>query len=140
LGIKGPLCGIFQTLPNVAHNEGLLVRDSVVLTGRCSEMKTILIIDGADNCAYDCFQADEELFKAIFPNDGQDIEFIEDFLEREPTDKYDAAFSKMWNAPVARKEILGIDGVLFYKLLHKRAFYPNKRDSDLDGNGRSLKD
>lgn len=83
---------------------------------------TILIIDGADNCAYDCFHADEELFYAIFPNDGQDIEFIEDFLEREPTDKYDATLAKMWNAPIAKKEITGINGVLFYGLLHKKHF------------------
>ncbi|MFC4671246.1 hypothetical protein ACFO5X_22030 [Seohaeicola nanhaiensis] len=43
---------------------------------------------------------------------------------------------RMWRRPVARKDIRGIDGILFYELTHKKKFYPNKRDSDLDGWGR----
>ena len=97
--------------------------------------RTILIVDGALNCAYDCFDAEPEFFDVIFPGDGQDIEFIEDFLER-CGDEYDEAFMRMWRRPVARKDIRGIDGILFYELTHKKKFYPNKRDSDLDGWGR----
>jgi uncharacterized protein YozE (UPF0346 family) len=99
-------------------------------------MKTILVIDGADNCAYDCFSADEALFQAIFPGKDQDIEFIEDFLERETTNKFDLSFAEMWNRPVIKKDIVGIDGIFFYELLHKKKFYPNKQDRDLSKTGR----
>lgn len=99
-------------------------------------MKTILVVDGADNCAYDCFLADEALFQAIFPGKDQDIEFIEDFLERETGNKSESSFAEMWNRPVRKKEIVGIDGILFYELLHKKEFYPNKQDSDLSKTGR----
>ena len=42
-------------------------------------MKTILVIDDAENCAYDHFLAADDFFAVLFPEDGQDIEFIEDF-------------------------------------------------------------
>ncbi len=100
-------------------------------------MKTILIIDGADNCAYDCFLSSDLLFNAIFPAEGQDIEFIEDFISRNPKGEYDAEFERMWARPVSKKSVQGIDGILFYELLQKKKFYPNKRDSDLDGVGRA---
>ena len=99
-------------------------------------MKTIQIIDGAENCAYDCFSADEKLFKAVFPKKGQNIEFIEDFLGRVPDGSLDELFEMMWQRPVAKKDVRGIDGILFYELVNKKKFYPNKRDSDLDGLGR----
>ncbi|MCG3268148.1 hypothetical protein [Yoonia sp. I 8.24] len=94
-------------------------------------MKTIQIIDGAENCAYDCFLADDELFEAIFPENGQDIEFIEDFLERVSDGSCDSLFALMWERRVPKKGIKGIDGSLYYELLGKKKFYPNKRDSDL---------
>jgi hypothetical protein len=103
-------------------------------------VKTILIIDGADNCAYDCFGTDDKLFKVIFPNVGQDIEFIEDFLERAPGDEHEILFAKMWDTPIDKKEVAGIDGILFYGLLRKKIYYPNKRDSDLNGIGRKQRD
>ncbi len=99
-------------------------------------MKTVLIIDGASNCAYDCFEATDQLFIAIFPEADQDIEFIEDFQSRNPKGKFDKDFTEMWARPIKKKDIRGIDGVLFYELLEKKQFYPNKKDSDLDGIGR----
>jgi hypothetical protein len=99
-------------------------------------MKTIQIIDGAENCAYDCFSCDDELFEGIFSENGQDIEFIEDFLDRVPEGSFDHLFETMWKRPVAKKDVRGIDGILFYELLNKKWYYPNKRDSDLDGLGR----
>lgn len=98
-------------------------------------MKTIQVIDGADNCAYDCFLASDGLFAAIFPENGQNVEFIEDFRRREGG-KHDAAFSQMWKRRLVKNDIRGIDGTLFYELEHKKQYYPNKRDSDLDGSGR----
>ena len=99
-------------------------------------MKTIQIIDGAENCAHDCFSADEDLFTAIFPGERQNIEFIEDFMARNPNGQFDSLFTAMWRRPVAKKDVRGIDGTLFYELLNKKKYYPNKRDSDLSGLGR----
>lgn len=103
-------------------------------------MRTIMVIDGADNCAYDCFLIDDDLFSVIFPLEGQDVEFIEDLVDRaeqkfrETGAKLD--LSPLWENYVERKNVRGIDGILFYELAKKKKFYPNKRDSDLDGIGR----
>jgi hypothetical protein len=94
-------------------------------------VRTILVIDGAENCAYDCFSASDDLFRAIFPGEGQDVEFFEDFQARHPEGDQDEEFRMMWQRPVARKAIRGIDGLLFYDLEHKKRFYPNRRESDL---------
>lgn len=58
-------------------------------------MKTIPIVDGASNCAYDCFEAAEKIFTAIFPSVDQNIEFIEDFQSRNPKGKVDKDFTEM---------------------------------------------
>jgi hypothetical protein len=99
-------------------------------------MKTILIIDGAENCAYDHFQTTEEFFAVLFPNEGQDIEFIEDFRNRHPEGDFAPHFDQLWKSPVRKKDVRGIDGILFYEMLHKKRYYPNKKDSDLNGSGR----
>jgi hypothetical protein len=100
-------------------------------------MKTILVIDGAENCAYDHFQTTDEFFAVLFPNDGQNIEFIEDFRERHPEDNFASHFDQLWASPVRKKDVRGVDGVLFFEMLHKKRYYPNKKDSDLNGSGRS---
>ena len=100
-------------------------------------MKTILVIDGAENCAYDHFQADDDFFGALFPAEGQDIEFIEDFQSRHPEGSFASQFDLLWKSPVPKKQVQGIDGILFYGLLHKKLHYPNKKDSDLNGSGRA---
>ena len=102
-------------------------------------MKTILIIDGAKNCAYDCYSADDELFELIFPAKGQDIEFIEDYSQRVGLKHRQKLWNDMWERPIPKKNIHGIDGTLFYELLEKRQFYPTKRDSDLDEHARGWK-
>lgn len=103
------------------------------------QMKTVLIVDGADNCAYDFFGASDGLFRIIFPEEGQDIEFIEDLLDRESEDYLEPLFRAMWANPIHKKHVNGIDGILFYELhSRKKKFYPNKRDSDLDQIGRSF--
>lgn len=100
--------------------------------------KNIMVIDGAENCAYDCFEMSDSLFGAVFPEVGQNIEFIEDFMLRDPNGEYDREFSEMWKRPVAKTQVAGIHGILFYELPDKKPFYPNKRDSDLDFVSRSF--
>ena len=100
-------------------------------------MKTILVVDGADNCAYDHFQTSDEFFTVLFPDDGQDIEFIEDFWDRHRGEDFALQFDQLWKSPVRKKDVRGVEGILYYEMLHKKKYYPNKRDSDLNGSGRS---
>lgn len=100
-------------------------------------MKTILVVDGAENCAYDCFLMSERLFELVFPGEGQDVEFYEDVERRFSGGALDEEFSAMWGRRVSKKNINGIDGTLFYGLQSKKKYYPNKRDADLDGVGRA---
>lgn len=93
-------------------------------------MKNIQVIDGGDNTAYDIFQATEEEFSLIFP-DGTDVEFVEDFIERVGEDVADRTLGPIWSRRVEKPAVRGIHGTLFYELLFKKKFYPNKRDSDL---------
>lgn len=92
-------------------------------------MKNIQIIDGAENCTYDIFAVSEELFNLIFPNPGQNIEFIEDVLSR-ITKEEEKLFSDMWKHRVLKKEVIGIHGTLFYELQLKKEYYPTKIDSN----------
>jgi hypothetical protein len=98
-------------------------------------MKNIQVIDGANNCAYDVYSATEEEFLIIFPEQDQDIQFVEDIKEDENVKK---ALSQIWNRRLKKTEVNGIHGTLFYELLQKKQFYPNKKDSDLTaGLGRT---
>jgi hypothetical protein len=91
-------------------------------------MKNIQVIDGADNCTYDVYAATEEEFSIIFPEQGRDIQFVEDIKEDDNVKK---ALSQIWNRRLKKTEINGIHGTLFCELLQKKQFYPNKKDSDL---------
>lgn len=92
-------------------------------------MKNIQVIDGAANCTYDIFAATDEQFEAIFP-DGTNVEFIEDVVERLGADAVKRVIEPLWERRVTKSEVQGIHGTLFYGLLHKKQYYPNKLDSD----------
>jgi hypothetical protein len=98
-------------------------------------MKNIQVIDGANNCAYDVYSATEEEFIIIFPEPDQDIQFIEDIRD---SDAVKQAVSLIWNRRVNKPEINGIHGTIFYELVEKKKFYPNKKEIDLTvGLGRA---
>ena len=97
------------------------------------KMKNIMVIDEAPNCAYDIFAVSNEIFKLIFPNDGQNIEFYEQFISRLENENKEI-FKELWKRPVIKSDVCGIHGILFSGLMsEKKRFYPNKKDSDLDG-------
>lgn len=103
--------------------------------------RNVLVIDGADNCAYDYFSVSEDIFKLIFPEELQNVEFIEDLLKRHSGKERRKALSEImtqvWNGRVEKEKVNGVHGTLFYELKKsKRKHYPNKRDSDLDGYSR----
>lgn len=96
--------------------------------------KTVLVIDGAENCAYDCFEASDALFARIFPAEGQDVEFIEDYMARSSEaqeDLWESEWQAMWARRVLKRDTRGIHGTLFYESKWKKKYYPSKRESDI---------
>jgi hypothetical protein len=98
-------------------------------------MKNIMIVDGADNCAYDVFAATDEEFALLFPGEGQDIAFIDEIVAALP--EADSVTTALWARPVEKRLVKGIHGTIFYELERKKQYYPNRRDSDLDGWARA---
>jgi hypothetical protein len=96
-------------------------------------MKNDEVIDAAENCTYDNYAASEEDFATIFPEAGQNIEFIGDFVDRVGEDEAGDICRRLWQRPMEKAKAMGKHGLLFYELDHKKEFYPTKRDSDLDG-------
>jgi hypothetical protein len=97
-------------------------------------LKHIMIVDGAENCAYDIFAVTEDDFGLLFPARGQDIAFIDEILLGRPRPLADAALKRLWSRPVEKKNVIGIHGIIFYELKNKKQYYPNRRDSDLSAN------
>jgi hypothetical protein len=91
----------------------------------------IQVIDGALNCSYRIFAANTDDFKQIFPEEGQDIEFVEDFIKRIGKRKATSILKRIWKMPVSKKGVEGIHGTLFYELEYKKEFYPTKREDEM---------
>jgi hypothetical protein len=88
-------------------------------------LKNIQIIDRAENATFSVFQATEEEFSAIFPADGQDIEFIEDFIARcGGGDQAGLILAPIWERPVLKRDAHGIHGTLYYEYEDRRKYLP----------------
>jgi hypothetical protein len=94
-------------------------------------VKNIQIIDGAENCSYSIFSVTEEEFRFLFPEIGQDVEFIEDVLERSSDEIIEKMLTPVWRRPVKKTEACGIHGTLFYQLHWTRIFYPTKKEAEM---------
>jgi len=95
--------------------------------------KNVQIIDGATNCTYSIYAFTDEQFALLFPEEGQDVEFIEDVMGRLSPEQQERAFSEAWTRPVRKPDAQGIHGTLFYELDYKKEYYPSKRESDVAG-------
>ncbi len=94
--------------------------------------KNIQVIDGATNCAYSIYPVDAADFAKVFPGPGQDVEFIDDLIDRLGEAEADRLLSAMWGHRIEKPDVRGIHGTLFYELEFKKRFYPNKRETDFD--------
>ena len=95
-------------------------------------MKNIQIIDGADNATFSIFQATDEEFAAIFPDD-QDMELSEDVHARVGDERARAVLTPIWERPVLKRDAIGIHGTLYYDWDRKRCRLPaSKREVDFD--------
>lgn len=96
-------------------------------------MKNIQIIDGALNATFSVFQATDDEFSAIFPAVGQDIELIEDLIERCGDGEAGRILGPIWERPVLKRDAQGIHGTLYYKYVDRRRYLPaTKREVDWD--------
>ena len=94
-------------------------------------MKNIQIIDRAENATFSLFQATDEEFDAIFPGDGQDMELIEDFIERVGEEQALCILSPVWERPILKRDAQGIHGTLYYEYADRRRHLPaSKREVD----------
>jgi hypothetical protein len=98
-------------------------------------MKNIQVIDGAMNSEYAIFRISDELFQLIFPQEGQDIEFVEDVIRRVGRGKINILSEICPESRIKKTEAQGIHGTLFYELIkQKKRYYPNKKETDLNEN------
>ncbi|MFZ6819186.1 hypothetical protein [Undibacterium sp. Ji22W] len=102
-------------------------------------MKNIQIIDGADNAVYDIYAATEEEFSAIFPG-NEDVAFIDEVMARQQGNELNDIFNRMWKRRIPKREAMGIHGILFYELEHKKQYYSTRRDEEArNPNGTALR-
>lgn len=93
-------------------------------------MKNVQVIDGAVNCTYSIFAADDDEFAAVFI-DNHDVEFAEDVVARLGEERASAVLGALWKRPVDKKSVQGIHGTLFYELARKKRFYPTRREAEM---------
>lgn len=98
--------------------------------------ENILIVDGALNATFSVFQATDEEFVTLFPN-GQEIEVIEDVIERTGEAVADEIFTRVWERPILKSEAQGIDATLIYDEPSRRDYLPSSR-REIDWDDRSI--
>ena len=92
-------------------------------------MKNIQVIDGATNSVYDIFAATDEEFDLIFLQ-GTDIAFMDEVLIAADAAALKFALDSIWSRRVAKKDAMGIHGMLFYGLEEKKPYYASRRDEE----------
>lgn len=90
-------------------------------------MKNIQFIDGALNCMYAVYAVTDDEFQFLFPDKGQDVEFVEDILDRSSDKKLSEVLALVLSRRVQKPNVTGIHGTVFYQLSWKKMFYPTKR-------------
>ena len=94
-------------------------------------MKNVLIVDGAENCEYSIFAMTDEEFREVFPGENQNVEFIEDLVDRIGDDRVAKLLMPVWKREIEKPNVDGIHGTLFYQLYGKKKFYPTKNDMEM---------
>jgi len=94
-------------------------------------MRNIQVIDGAENCTYDVYAVTYEEFFTIFPGSNQDVEFIEDLIERLGGAETGRLMCHIWERLVDKLDVKGIHGTIFYELSFKKKYYPTKNSKNM---------
>jgi hypothetical protein len=99
-------------------------------------MQNILIVDGAMNATFSVFQAIDEEFTKLFPN-WEEVEVIEDVIERTGEGVADAIFARAWERPILKSETHGIHATLIYDDPSRRDYLPPSRQ-EVDWDNSSI--
>ncbi len=75
--------------------------------------KNIQVIDGATNCAYSIYRIGSADFAKVFPGPGQDIEFIDDLMDRLGEAESIHILSPIWRNRVEKPQVHGITAPSF---------------------------
>lgn len=93
-------------------------------------MKNIQVIDGADNTEYPIYAVTNDEFAKMFLGERQNVEFIEDLIDRLGETEAASLFRNVWPRRLEKPKVCGIHGTLFYGLLWKKKYYPTKNEGD----------
>jgi len=93
-------------------------------------MKNIQVIDGALNTTYSVFAVSNSVFKKLFPEKGQDIEFAGEAIAWLGKKIAVPVFASIWKRKLKKSSAVGIHGTLFFDLAYKKEYYPTKREAD----------
>jgi len=95
-------------------------------------MKNVQVIDGASNATFSIFQATEDEFAIIFP-DEREMEIADDLIRRIGEEEANRILTGLWDRPILKRDANGIHGTLFYDGEHRREFLPSSmREVDWD--------
>ena len=96
-------------------------------------MKNIQIINGAPNASFSVFQATADQFAELFPGVDQDMDVIEDVIDRLGEVRANELLTPLWSRPILKRDVNGIHGTLFYDREQRGWILPpSKREVDLD--------
>lgn len=95
-------------------------------------MKNIQVIDGASNCTFSVFQATDEEFALLFPEPRQDIQYAEDLIHLPRQNEINNALQRIWQRPIRKQDVQGIQGTLFCELQRYKKTYREKREDAID--------
>ncbi|MEI2456959.1 MULTISPECIES: hypothetical protein [Lysobacter] len=102
-------------------------------------MKYVQVVDSAINCTYDVFAVEDADFDLLYPP-GQNVAFIDEVLARHPPRALEPVFERLWRNRVPKREAMGLHGLLFYDMEHKKPFYPQRVDElAINPNGSTLR-
>lgn len=96
-------------------------------------MKNVQVIDRADNATFSVFQATDDEFSVLFPALGQDIELIEEVMDRIGEEQASKVLGDLWQRPILKREVHGIHGTLYYgssELRWRQHIPSSKREID----------
>ena len=86
-------------------------------------MKNVQVIDGASNATFSIFQATDDEFAIIFP-DQREMEIADDLIRRIGEEEANRVLTGLWDRPILKRDANGIHGTLFYDADQRREFLP----------------
>lgn len=98
-------------------------------------MRNVQVIDSAADCPFGVFQLDEAEFALLFPDPGQDIQYVEDLPANSPVQ---AVLARLFDSRIRKREAMGIDGVLFRGLTRYKTYYREKREDSIEPSAINL--